>query len=73
VANKHNRHIRNSGIAKKRRMVGLTQHQLADETGIPVSRVVFAETGRIELEPEELDRVRDVFRQRAKKAMAAVA
>jgi hypothetical protein len=41
------------GLGKKRRMVGLTQHELARLTGIPVSRIVFVETGRLDLEPDE--------------------
>ncbi len=59
-------------LGKKRKMVGLTQHQVAEQSGVPLSRVVFAETGRIVLEPEELDRIRNVFRERALKAVAAV-
>lgn len=61
------------GIARKRRMVGLTQHQLAAAVGIPVGRVVFIETGRTEPMPEELDKIRSVLRKAARKAMDACA
>jgi predicted transcriptional regulator len=66
---------RNQGrsLATKRRMLGMTQHMLAHRARIPINRLVFAETGRIDLRPDELDRVRTVFRDRAKKAMAICA
>jgi hypothetical protein len=54
-------------------MLGMTQHMLAHRARIPINRLVFAETGRIDLRPDELDRVRTVFRDRAKKAMAICA
>jgi predicted transcriptional regulator len=54
------------GLGKKRRMVGLTQHDLARLTGIPVSRIVFVETGRLDLEPDELISIRRVLKQRAR-------
>ncbi len=38
------------GLGRKRRMVRLTQHDLAKLTGIPVDRVVFVETERMGLE-----------------------
>ena len=61
------------GLGKKRRMVGLTQHQLSHETGIPVGRIVFAETGRADLEPSEVEKIQNVLRKRARAAMDAVA
>jgi len=59
-------------LARKRRLLGLTQHNVAQEANIPINRIVFAETGRVSLEDDELDRIRTVFRRRAQKAMAAV-
>ena len=61
------------GLAKKRRMVGMTQHNLARQTGISIGRIVFAETGRVALTPEEVERVQNVLRQRARKALEVVA
>jgi predicted transcriptional regulator len=60
-------------LGRKRRMCGITQHELAHDSGVSLSRIIFAETGRIDLEPEELARVQNVLRQRAKRAMEAVA
>lgn len=60
-------------IARRRKMCGLTQHALAEATGIAVSRIVFAETGRLDLEPTEIETIRNVLRQRARKVMAACA
>lgn len=61
------------GLGRKRKMCGITQHQLARDTGIPVGRIVFAETGRADLEPNEIEKVQDVLRKRARRAMDAVA
>jgi predicted transcriptional regulator len=60
-------------IQRKRQLVGLTQHTLSKATNIPVQRITFAETGRVDLTPDELDRIWNVLRQRARKAMDAVA
>jgi predicted transcriptional regulator len=59
-------------LSRKRKLLGLTQHNVAQEANIPINRLVFAETGRVTLEQDELDRIRTVFRRRAQKAMAAV-
>jgi predicted transcriptional regulator len=61
------------GLGRRRRMVGLTQHDVAQATGIPVGRIVFAETGRIDLEPAEVEKVETCLKKRARKAMEAVA
>jgi hypothetical protein len=39
---------------------------LAAETGIGLNRIVFYETGRTELLPEEVDKIRKVLKQRAR-------
>jgi hypothetical protein len=36
-------------LANKRRMVGLTQHQLSKEADVVLSRLIFCETGRSQL------------------------
>ena len=59
-------------LAKRRRMCGATQHDISREADIPINRLVFAETGRLSLEPDELERVRHVLRKRAQRAMDAV-
>jgi predicted transcriptional regulator len=57
------------GIALRRRMRGLTQHDLARLTGIPVSKIVWIETGRADAEPGEVEKIPHVLRARAKKVM----
>jgi predicted transcriptional regulator len=52
-------------LKKHRRMVGLTQHDVARLTGIPFGRLVYAETGRIRLTCEEIERIRGVITSRA--------
>jgi transcriptional regulator with XRE-family HTH domain len=59
-------------ISRKRKLVGLTQHSLAQASGVNVQRISFAETGRITLEPEEINRIRKALKNRAAKAMDAV-
>ncbi len=59
-------------LARKRRLVGLTQHSLSEATGIPVARIAYGETGRIVFEPTELDKIRAVLRARGKQVAAAV-
>jgi predicted transcriptional regulator len=59
-------------IGKKRRMVGLTQHHLARESKVPVQRITYFETGRLLLEPDEIDRIRKALKNRAQKAMDSV-
>jgi hypothetical protein len=68
MANQH----KGRGLASKRRMVGLTQHDLSREARVLLSRLIFAETGRIGLEPDELDRVKKVLRNKARKALDAI-
>jgi hypothetical protein len=51
-------------LARRRKMLGLTQHALAQAASISVERLVFHETGRALLLPDELDRVRNVLRCR---------
>jgi DNA-binding XRE family transcriptional regulator len=51
-------------LARRRRMLGLTQHDLARAANISVERLVFHETGRALLLPEELDKIRQVLRAR---------
>jgi len=62
----------NRSIARKRHLVGLTQHKLAEASGIAVQRITTFETGRLVLEDQELDRIRVVLKKRALKAMDAV-
>jgi transcriptional regulator with XRE-family HTH domain len=69
-SNQHNREGKT--IGKKRKLVGLTQHSLAVATGIDVQRITYFETGRLLLEPQELDRIRKALKNRAQKAMDAV-
>jgi hypothetical protein len=54
-------------------MVGLTQHQVAQQADIPINRIVYAETGRIELKREEKKRIEKVLRKRVQIAQDAIA
>lgn len=52
-------------LKKYRRMVGLTQHDVAKLAGIAMGRLVYAETGRVRLTAGEIQRIRDVITRRA--------
>lgn len=60
-------------LKKQRRMLGMTQHQLADAARIAPGRIAFWETGRVRLKTEELQRVKDALARRRQKVVAAVA
>jgi transcriptional regulator with XRE-family HTH domain len=60
-------------ISKRRKMVGLTQHSLAMDSGVNVQRITAAETGRTILTDDELLRIRKTLRQRAQKVFDSVA
>jgi hypothetical protein len=68
-----NKRTENAAIAKLRRRTGTTQHVLAAESGVPVGRIVFYETGRAELLPEEIYRIRKVLKQRARQTASDAA
>jgi predicted transcriptional regulator len=57
-------------LKKYRRMVGLTQHEVSSLSSIPLSRIVYAETGRIKLRREEVAAIKSVIQQRATKIAA---
>jgi transcriptional regulator with XRE-family HTH domain len=59
-------------IGKRRRMVGLTQFALAQQSGVSVQRLTFFETGRLTLDDAELERIRKTLKQRAHKVFAVV-
>ena len=52
-------------VARKRRSLGMTQRYLAKAAGLNEARVSAFETGRAELEADELHRIRKVIKQRA--------
>jgi transcriptional regulator with XRE-family HTH domain len=62
-----------SKLKKQRRMCGLTQHQVSRLTGIPFSRLCYAESDRIRLTAEEMQRIKAVLTQRVEKLVVAVA
>jgi predicted transcriptional regulator len=53
-------------LIKNRKKVGMTQFELSIESGIPISRITFAETGRIKLSKDELTKIKGAIRKRAK-------
>ena len=50
---------------KQRKLVGLTQYELSRLTGIPPGRIVFAETGRVRLAPNEIELIKSAIQKRA--------
>ena len=66
------RRLENRAVAKARRNVGLTQHQVSAESGIGLNRIVFFETGRCDLEPKEVDKIRTVIKKHHRKNASAM-
>jgi len=60
-------------IAKLRRNTGISQHELAHESGVPRWRICFHETKRIKLTDEELQRIKTVLAKRAREVVANIA
>jgi hypothetical protein len=60
-------------LRQQRRMVGLTQHQVAQQADIPINRIVYAETGRIELKPQEKKGIEKLPGKRVQIAKDAIA
>jgi DNA-binding XRE family transcriptional regulator len=56
-------------LARKRRQLGLTQHDLAKAVGISVNRLVFAETGRVLLDSETMHKIRHALRKHARRML----
>jgi transcriptional regulator with XRE-family HTH domain len=59
-------------IARKRKKLGMTQLNLARAAGLNESRVSAFETGRAQLEAEEISRILKVFKQHAQRIFDAV-
>ena len=66
------RRLENRAVAKARRNVGLTQHQISAESGIGLNRIVFFETGRCDLEAKEVDKICTVIKKHHRKNSAAM-
>jgi transcriptional regulator with XRE-family HTH domain len=60
-------------LKQRRRMLGLSQFDLAKRTGILYSRITFFETGRRRLTKDEIGRIERVLSQRMKQIAGAVA
>jgi predicted transcriptional regulator len=60
------RQMRMSKLARHRRATGLTQHQLSRGADVPRWKITFAETGRIKLTADELQRIEQVLAARVK-------
>jgi DNA-binding XRE family transcriptional regulator len=59
-------------LGKQRRMLGLTQHQLAHFADVPPWKISWSETGRIKLTATEVARIQDVLAARAAELAAMV-
>jgi len=55
------------GLAKRRRDLGLTQHSLSRLTGIPLTKLTFAESGRADLTVDEVATIQKVLKERVRK------
>jgi transcriptional regulator with XRE-family HTH domain len=64
--------LSNRWIRTKRKSLGLTQHELAKKSGVTFARLSYGETGRIQLTPDEIERIEEVFRARAQRVFDAV-
>lgn len=61
-----------SQLARQRRAMGLTQHQLSRGARVPRWKITFAETGRTKLTDAEVARIEQVFTARAKEIAGMV-
>lgn len=59
-------------LAKKRKSLSYTQHQLSADSGVSLSRIIYGETDRLDLEPNEIEAIKTALRRRAQKAMDAI-
>ena len=59
-------------LKKMRNSCGISQHELAHQTGIPRWKIVFAETGRVRLKAAELQTIKNVLAKRAAAALANI-
>jgi transcriptional regulator with XRE-family HTH domain len=60
-------------LKKQRRLLGMTQHEMARAAGIAPGRLIWAETARVKLTSDELQRIKDALAQRALEVNAALA
>lgn len=59
-------------LARQRRAMGLTQYRLGQDARIPPWKITFAETGRVKLTPEEIERIKAVLTKRAEELSTMV-
>lgn len=59
-------------LKKRRRAMGYTQHRIATLAKIPLGRITYAESGRISLTADELQRIERVLAARAKEIAGMV-
>jgi len=59
-------------LSKRRRMLGLTQHELAHRADLPLWKISWSETGRVKLTAEETEKIRAAFAQRAAEIAASL-
>ena len=60
-------------LKQHRQMCGLRQCDLAKLSGVSVSRIAFAESGRVRYTRDEIVRIQRVLRDRAAEIVGAVA
>ncbi len=60
-------------LRKQRKLLGMTQHDLAHAARIVPSRIAFFETGRRQLTDVEIAKIRKALARRAAKVAAVVA
>jgi DNA-binding transcriptional regulator YiaG len=60
-------------LARLRRKVGLSQHELSRRTGIPFSRICYWESGRRDLSRAEMECIKRVLHQHVESCSKAMA
>jgi DNA-binding XRE family transcriptional regulator len=60
-------------LKQARRSVGATQADIARDADVNYHRIVYAETNRLELKPQEVRRIEKVLRKRVQVAKDAIA
>jgi len=59
-------------LKQHREMLGLTQHDLAEDSGVSVMRIAYAESGRTKYRPDEVQRIKRVLRTRVREIVNTV-
>lgn len=59
-------------LKQHREMLGLTQFELAKDSGVSVMRIAYAESGRTKYRADEVQRIKRVLRKRVREIVSQV-